>query len=458
MSRDTLASERTDFAPAPRNFQVKLVGLPISVSAEGLACIATFALPLINIVGPIGVLAFFGSTSLVLMLRPLPTMRELLRFSPLFLLPVLAILSTIWSEAPQRSMRSGLELLLTIGAGIVICRNMRPERFILCLFVAMLLISATVAPNIPQCIATKYPLTASWGSKNQVGLFGFLLFALSPAIIFDRLQPWPARLIAPFAAVYALLVCYLAQSGGTTSCLVLMMIAFPPLALLAAMKPPLRIALVIITLLLILGASFFLSDISAAITDFRTTVLNKDATLTGRTYLWDFADRLSAGSPILGHGYFAFWRQGNIDAEGLWRWGGIASRGGFNFHNAFVGMRVDLGIVGVVILAGSCVAVMLGALGRQVIAPSTALACLISITLVNYVRTYVEEGLVSPFSVVTLVWLATILYALPARLGQSEPVSGERVRAYVADDPISPRKERWSAGIPRGKPPRRMLG
>ena len=49
---------------------------------------------------------------------------------------------------------------------------------------------------------------------------------------------------------------------------------------------------------------------------------------------------------MLGRGYYAFWRQGNLDAEGLWRYFGIDSRGGFTFHNTLVDILVTLGWIG----------------------------------------------------------------------------------------------------------------
>ena len=380
-------------------------------SPEWIAGGGVLALASVVLIGPLGVLLFMACSAAVMAANPLFNLRQLLRFAPLLVLPVLAILSTIWSDAPQRSMRAGLELLLTVVATILLCRNLRAERLILALFIAFLVTALTVVPGIPASLSSKLPLAAPWGSKNSVGFTGYMLFALSLALIVDRRQHWIFRVMGIGAVGFALVVAMLAQSGGTTASIAITLAVFPPLALLGAFKMPVRIALIVFTALLLLICTAFLDDIASAVTDFRTDVLHKDATLTGRTYLWDFAYRLSSARPALGYGYSAFWRQGNIDAEGLWRWGGIASRAGFNFHNAFIEMRVDLGLVGLTLMVLTCVAIAVVGVARQITAPSVAMAALLAMTAVNYVRSYAEDGLIAPFSLIMLIWLATGLYA-----------------------------------------------
>jgi len=95
---------------------------------------------------------------------------------------------------------------------------------------------------------------------------------------------------------------------------------------------------------------------------------------------------------MLGHGYAAFWRPGNLDAEALWRWGGIADRTGFSFHNLFVETKVDLGIVGLAVLVAMCGTVVLLSLARQLRTPSITGAFLLSTLLVLLVRSTIETG------------------------------------------------------------------
>lgn len=407
---------------------------------EVLAFGAVLALASVNLLGPLGVLMFMAGSAALVAAQPSYNMRALLRFAPLLILPALAILSTIWSDAPQRTMRAGLQLMLTFAAAIVICRNLRPERLILALFIAFLAIALTILPFVPQSLASKQALVGNLGSKNQVGFVAYMLVALALGVVFDRSQPLLARIAAAPAMGYALLLGMLAQSGGTTTSILLTLIVFPPMAILAAMKLPVRIVLLGFVLLLVAVCAFFLADIEAAAADFRVNVLKKDATLTGRTYLWDVAAQLAERRPMLGYGYFSFWRQGNIDAEGLWRWGGIASRSGFNFHNQFVEMRVDLGMIGLAVLIALCVMIALAAVIRQITAPGIARACLIGVMVINYFRAFVEDGLVAPFSLITLIWLATGIYAVTAAAGTAASAR-TRSRRWALGAPPVPRRD-----------------
>jgi exopolysaccharide production protein ExoQ len=86
----------------------------------------------------------------------------------------------------------------------------------------------------------------------------------------------------------------------------------------------------------------------------------KDITLTGRTDLWRVPRWMrSPNRPWLGHGYQAFWRIGNPEAEHLWRAFGIESRSGFHFHNLYLSNAVEIGMIGAGIQA-----MLLASLGR----------------------------------------------------------------------------------------------
>lgn len=411
MSRSAFPNERVP-SVAPRSERHRDLVSPVRISPETLASIAVAALCLSLLLGTIGALVFILSTLMLAAYDPTRNLRLLVQYSPLLLLPILAVLSTFWSAAPAATMRGSLELLITVVAIILVACNMRASRMILCVFVAYFILCLFILPYVPQSLASKYALAVPWlGSKNQAGGCGVTLVAMSITILIDRTQPGIARLSTFFAIPMGLTIIYLSQSGGSTTSIILMFLAFPPLAALTVINIRFRVGLLLFTLALLVVCSFFMNDLVSAFDSFRTNVLNKDATLTGRTYLWEFAARLSANHPYLGTGFNAFWLQGNIEAEGLWRWGGIANRGGFNFHNAFVGMQVSLGLVGLTLLIMTCVLVAIAGFARQLIKPTIPLAGLLAVMVLNYSRAWVEEGLLSPFSIITVMWLAIGVYA-----------------------------------------------
>ena len=77
--------------------------------------------------------------------------------------------------------------------------------------------------------------------------------------------------------------------------------------------------------------------------------VGKDVTLTGRTFLWAEGIKTGMQNPVLGVGYAAFWVPGTLEAEKLWFHFDIPLRTGFHFHNLFINLFVELGLVGCVL-------------------------------------------------------------------------------------------------------------
>jgi exopolysaccharide production protein ExoQ len=185
---------------------------------------------------------------------------------------------------------------------------------------------------------------------------------------------------------------------------------------------------------LIVGAASF-EWLSTQLIELGADLFDKDPTLTGRTYLWYRADQLIAERPLLGRGFYAFWLQGNTDAEGLWRYAGITSRGGFSFHNTGVEILVQLGWLGLVTVLLT-VLIGLGLLLRRFIRrPNLALCIWMSILLYELVRTPIEAVGMAPFYFSTILTFAALAAALGSGKTEPayEPTPDERRRARAPD-------------------------
>ena len=347
---------------------------------------ALFALAANWLLGTLAALTFIICALVLIGRNPQRGVQDLVRYAPLLAIPVLAVASTLWSPAPQGTLRGSLQLLLTIVAAIIVYRRADPRFVLLILFIAFLGLCISAAPLIPWGLATNRPLAGYFGGKNQMGAAAHLLLALQLAIMLDSQQARRWRLIALCTIPYCIAVLFLSRSATAQAGAGVTVILFPLLLLFGRVPISGRMALFITAALASAVALFFLPDISNAIGDFRQNVLQKNATLTGRTYLWEAAARLTAERPLLGYGYGAFWRPGNLEAEALWRAGGIASNRGFNFHNAFVEMKVDLGLIGQGLLFATCGVFAVVGLFRHLVKPTIPLAFFFSLQVVFYVR------------------------------------------------------------------------
>lgn len=409
---------------------------PAGIAERAVAIVAILALVGINVVGFFAALTLIAASLLLAALRPADSLRTLIRFSPLLALPLLAAISTLWSDAPAQTLKAGLEVILTAVAAIILCRNASARTLVLVMFAGLLPVCLWTLSAVPDALATGYPMKSFFGSKNELGVVAQLLFSLALAIMFDRSRTVVLRLLALASAGLAVGLMVLSQSATAMTCAVITAVIFPVLLLFGRLPRAARIGAVAV---LIAAGGLALPatpQIIAEIEEVRGTVLKKDATLTGRTYLWDMAREISAERPALGHGYHAFWRPGNLDAEALWRWGGVPNKTGFNFHNAFIEMRVDLGWVGVAMLALTYAGVLLLGIARQVLQPSVAMAFLVTLVVVFVVRSYTEDGLFSPFSSILVLCYGCAIYAL------------ERGRA-ASKHSVGPEQQRGLRYVPR---------
>jgi exopolysaccharide production protein ExoQ len=221
---------------------------------------------------------------------------------------------------------------------------------------------------------------------------------------------------AVLVSLVQLYVLYEARSAGAILGFGLAVAVFVFLLALRSEGVAVRAAVISFLVLCLLSASLSYRFLSNALIDAGARFFDKDPTLTGRTYLWQRASELIAETPGLGRGFASFWQQGNPDAEGLWQFAGIGSRGGFNFHNTAIEVLVHLGWFGLVI----CSIVMIIAAGflvaRFLARPNLFHCFWLSILTYEMVRMPIESIGINEFyfSTVLLFMALGSAFARPA--------------------------------------------
>lgn len=257
-----------------------------------------------------------------------------------------SITSTIWSAHPDISLRSGVQFASLILCSLIISRIVRINTFIkgvtlgMCIALIMLLISA-------GGIQTESALTGSLGSKNQVGVNAEVGFYCALMCWFMFKKYWSKILIALPAMILCAGSLLLSQSATSSVSLIITIIIISAAYILAKFPKKFRIftliaAVFFMAIITTVGMSLNLEELGLKAT-------GKDATLTGRTYLWEDGIKIGMKNPILGYGLGAFWVQGTPEAENIWFKFYIPTRSGFHFHNLFINIFVELGIIGVVL-------------------------------------------------------------------------------------------------------------
>lgn len=354
-------------------------------------------------------------------------------------LPLLACYSTLWSDFPLKSLYLGLEFLAMVVCTLIMTRVVSPEAFVKGIALgatAVLSIALLNGTYSLDYMSGTYSLVGLFGSKNQVGfiaeigIYAAILILFTEAGVARRIL---FSLIPLLICVAALILCKSASS--LLSLAAMLGMAFGAYIISKASRT-LRV--------LLLGAAIFTLAIGAVLVsalnmDVQGSILTgvgKDATLTGRTYLWSEGIKVGLENPVLGHGYSAFWVPGQPSAERYWHEFDIVDRSGFHFHNMFIQTFVDLGGAGLMAVCllllipcyKSLRLVMKGNMGLE-------LGLVLGISYMFLIRSFVEVDWLGPFGIGVLMFypIFTRLAALSAREDKTAPVrSGPRLRDIPA--------------------------
>jgi exopolysaccharide production protein ExoQ len=329
--------------------------------------------------------------------------RLLAAIAPILLLPGFAMLSTIWSIAPGTSLYYGFQYFLTVMVGATIGAGTDRRQALYGLFAAFALFavaSILFGRDVSWGAHGGRAFVGLTGSKNAAADTAACGVMVAGAMLIAALRERRLLLAgAGFAVI--LMEVWILRRAESTGALVACMVAV--LALIAWNVARLLTAQARTAMFLILGVTATIATLFEKLwlTPLLSMALKasgKDERLTGRTYLWDKATALIEARPVLGLGYNAFWRHGNIDAEGLWMFAGITGRSGFNFHNTFFEILVHLGYVGMALYAVVAVGLFMLLLFRTIRAPTDLSILFCAYLSYVAVRLTIESQAFAPFN------------------------------------------------------------
>lgn len=260
--------------------------------------------------------------------------------------------SVFWSHAPSITARAAIQYFSHILCAYVAARTVSVRTLVVGSLIGIfvvLLYSLRVGNYALDTIDGTTNFVGAFGSKNQVGFFASLgIYLCFVFVVFYR-RGWPSLV---WTAPIGLLSVYMLAIAHSATSVASLPAAFAVVILLAMSKVLSRRYR---RVLFVVGAGTLVAAVVAALNlgllDFVLGIFGKDSTLTGRTYLWEQGWEAAQHFPILGYGYAAYWVQGFAEAERLWAEFYITTRTGFHFHNTYIETLVELGFVGVTLIA-----------------------------------------------------------------------------------------------------------
>lgn len=362
-------------------------------------------------VGPVLVLVELALLGLLLVLRTRVALSVVLKWWPLLLAPILAAVSTLWSEAPMTTLRYGVQFMLTAYIGVLLARLMSPRRFLIVFMLSMFVFCIGCILYGRQGSSTEgMVLIGLTGSKNQMGYAAQLLILAGLAVMMLReVPPW-LRGIAALAlpvGIYILLGVNSATAllMGVGGCAVLMVLAFTE-----RMQPGGRLAALIGGVVIVTPLLLLLPEAIAAWNTFLFDTLDKDPTLTGRTILWAHADDLIARRPLLGYGYQAIWMGESSETIGLKRIFNVTDGRTFHFHHQFRQVAVDTGLIGLAAFVGAIIATSLNGVRQVLLHPTVPTSFFFVVFALMTARGFTDL-IISPINVHMVLFYAASTYA-----------------------------------------------
>jgi exopolysaccharide production protein ExoQ len=356
-------------------------------------------------------------------------------------IPAVTLTSMLWSETPDETLKYAIEFTITVVAALMLSASRRPMSVLFAIFMAFafyIAVSLALGQSVFVGTTGAQAFSGLNSGKNMMADIASTGLLVSAATFLVTLAE--RRLLLTAAAVFAagmqFYVVVAARSAGALLGFALAAAAFALLLCLRPIGAVLRATATFFMGLVLLVAALNYRGLSTAMIESGTRFFDKDATLSGRTYLWQRAYDLIDATPWLGRGFHSFWLQGNPDAEGLWQYAGIASRDGFNFHNTAIEILVHTGWFGLIIYGTVVVIALAFLVTRFMVRPNLFVCFWLSVFVYELVRMPLESVGFSEF------YHATVMLFMAMGSAFAAPAPGYRPLKKVLDRRPSARPAR----------------
>lgn len=267
--------------------------------------------------------------------------KEIVRANKLLVfLVIFAILSAIWSEDPSVTIRRGIAVLATtlfamdLGARYSIREQLRLLGYVLGSLILLSVIFQALMPDAIPAVDSGH--SGAWhGVFQQKNEFARMI-VLGTLVFLSR--PYSPRW-SRFATVGIIgISCVLILGSQSRTALVVMAAVLVLLRVVRLRRNGTKALIGGIVAIVVVATALSI----AVDAESMAGMLGRDATMTGRTRIWELAFQSVVERPILGYGYSAFW---NVSQDAL-RISKTLHWQVPHAHNGFIDLTLQLGVVG----------------------------------------------------------------------------------------------------------------
>ena len=342
----------------------------------------------------------------------------------------------MWSVAPDETLRRSIALFLTTIFGVYLAERYDSYTFLRMLMwvlIACIVLSLVFIFAVPHLgIMQHNPHVGAWRGvfvhKNVLGRY--MVVAI---VVFAVLATWkawegekPIRWLWFFVAL-ALFLLLMSQSRSPLAAGAVVLLGLP-LANVLRLKPLMSLAGVTIALALVIviGAAAWLNF------ELLLGGLGRDATLTGRTTIWELVLDKIHERPMLGYGYSAFWADPNGPVSDVWavsRWNATHA------HSGLLEVWLGVGLVGLTLFALGFISTIAAAL-RDIRSEGGGESLWILVFLSLFLAISVTESSILGRN--TLFWIMYVYCMCRVSARRKRPFLGTFVRLQSGDQALAP--------------------
>jgi O-antigen ligase len=379
-------------------------------------------------------LAIYGFATLGILARWHRFVYLVTREKLLLALIGIAVLSTLWSAAPEVTLRSSIALV-----GTTLLGGYLTVRFSLSEQLHLLAWALGIAAVLSTLFALTMPTLGIWvdtsgeawrgiySHRNVLGRIMVLNAIACLLIVASGKFRWMALI------GLVLSICLLILSNSKTAFLVLLaFLLLLPLFEALRWRYNLTVPILAAATLLVGSTAIWLSARIELVLSF----LERDVTLSGRTWLWPLVLDMIQRRPWLGYGYNAFWRGWEGDSAALFL------RLGYELphaHNAILDLLLDLGVVGVLVFALGYVFACFRAV--KLVRLSQTAAGLWPLVFLTFMLVYnvTESSILRQNNIFWVLYVSTALSTLVVRTELWNPTPQRRLKESTALVNLEPR-------------------
>lgn len=280
---------------------------------------------------------------LILLRRPGDVLATVNKNKLLFSLPLLALISSIWSLTPFSTAYHALQYAMLILAACAFFPGWPLRRLLIIFFVFSFIMQ--LASIYVYLKGGFWPegFPGAYLHKNQLGMNSTFQIITGGVLFLSGWRRW----FCAFSVSLAFALLLLSASGTSLLLTVAVLVLFFVARILQRGMVVTAVAAGIGAALVSGIALLLMTDVQVSIVNSVLGMLGKDSTLTGRSVLWDFAMLAIPENPLLGLGFLAYWNS-PLTTVSMLQFTMEQDLG--MFHNVYLEVTVACGFVGLTLL------------------------------------------------------------------------------------------------------------